>query len=66
MAVKLIIDAGSDLTVAQAKELDVTLIPMSVRFGSEEYLSGVDITNEEFYYRLTTEIELPTRSQPTP
>ena len=66
MAVKLIIDAGSDLTVAQAKELDVTLIPMSVRFGSEEYLSGVDITNEEFYNRLTTEKELPTTSQPTP
>ena len=66
MAVKLIIDAGSDLTVAQAKELDVTLIPMSVRFGSKEYLSGVDITNEEFYNRLTTEKELPTTSQPTP
>ena len=66
MAVKLIIDAGSDLTVAQAKELDVTLIPMSVRFGSEEYLSGVDITNEEFYNRLTTEKELPTTSHPTP
>ena len=66
MAVKLIIDAGSDLTVAQAKELDVTLIPMSVRFGSEEYLSGVDITSEEFYNRLTTEKELPTTSQPTP
>lgn len=66
MAVKLIIDAGSDLTVAQAKELDVTLIPMSVRFGSEEYLSGVDITNEEFYNRLATERELPTTSQPTP
>lgn len=66
MAVKLIIDAGSDLTVAQAKELDVTLIPMSVRFGSEEYLSGVDITNEEFYNRLTKEKELPTTSQPTP
>ena len=66
MAVKLIIDAGSDLTVAQAKELDVTLIPMSVRFGSKEYLSGVDITNEEFYNRLTKEKELPTTSQPTP
>ena len=39
---------------------------MSVRFGSKEYLSGVDITNEEFYNRLTTEKELPTTSQPTP
>ena len=66
MAVKLIIDAASDLTMEQAKELGVTLIPMTVRFGKDEYRSGVDISNEEFYNRLTTEKELPTTSQPTP
>lgn len=66
MAVRMIIDAGSDLNMAQAAELGVTLIPMTVRFGEEEYRSGVDITNEEFYNKLTTSKELPTTSQPTP
>ena len=66
MAVKLIIDAGSDLTMAQAQELDVILIPMTVRFGDKEYRSGVDISNEEFYNKLTEAKELPTTSQPTP
>lgn len=66
MAIKFIIDAGSDLTQAQAQVLGVTLIPMTIRFGEEEFRSGVDITNEEFYNKLTSAKELPTTSQPTP
>ena len=66
MAIRLIIDAGSDLNMIQAAELDVTLIPMTVRFGDEEFRSGVDITNEEFYNKLAASKELPATSQPTP
>ena len=66
MAVILIIDAGSDLTMEQAKELGVVLIPMIVRFGNEEFRSGIDISNEEFYNKLASANELPTTSQPTP
>lgn len=66
MAVRFIIDAGCDLNAEQAKALDVTLIPMTIRFGNEEYRSGVDISNEEFYQKLANSKELPTTSQPTP
>lgn len=66
MAIKFIVDAGSDLTQAQAQALGVTLIPMTIRFGEEEFRSGVDITNEEFYDKLATAKVLPTTSQPTP
>ena len=66
MAVRFIIDAGSDLTQEQAQAQDVLLIPMTVRFADKEYLSGLNITNEEFYNKLTTAKELPTTSQPTP
>lgn len=66
MAVKFIIDAGCDLNVQQAEAMGVTLIPMIIRFGTEEYRSGVDISNEEFYQKLATYKENPTTSQPTP
>ena len=66
MAVKLIIDAGCDLNLAQANALDVTLVPMTIHFGDHEFRSGVDISNEEFYNLLSTSKELPTTSQPTP
>lgn len=66
MAVKLIVDAGCDLNMEQAESLDVTLIPMTIRFGQDEFRSGFDITNEEFYQKLIQSKELPTTSQPTP
>lgn len=66
MAVILIIDSGCDLDKAQAQQLDVTLIPMTVRFGDKEYLSGVTLTKEVFYNQLAESEELPTTSQPTP
>jgi len=66
MAVQLIIDAGSDLSAAEAQKLDVLFVPMTVRFGEEEFRSGVDLSNEDFYQKLIAAKELPTTSQPTP
>ena len=66
MAVTIIIDAGCDLTQQQAKELNVELIPMSIHFADQEYQSGVDLSNEDFYRKLATAKELPHTSQPTP
>ena len=66
MAVQLIIDAGCDLNAEQANTLGVTLIPMKIRFGNEEFRAGLDLSHEEFYNKLATASELPTTSQPTP
>lgn len=66
MAVRLITDTGCDLDQAQADALGVILIPMTIRFGTEEFRAGVDISNETFYKRLAAASELPTTSQPTP
>lgn len=66
MAVQLIIDSASDLTREEAKALGVKLIPIPINFGEQEYLSGVNITQEEFYNKLASCKELPTTSQPAP
>lgn len=66
MAVKFIVDSGCDLSQTQAEALGVILVPMSIHFGCEEYRSGVNLTNEEFYKKLAASRELPTTSQPTP
>lgn len=66
MAVVLITDSGCDLDAVQAQQSNITLVPMTVRFGDTEYLSGVNLSNEEFYTKLTESKELPTTSQPTP
>jgi len=66
MAVILITDSGCDLTAEQAQTLGVSFVPMTVHFGNEEYLSGVTLSNWDFYEKLALSKELPTTSQPTP
>lgn len=66
MAIRFIIDAASDLSAEQADAMGVTLIPMTITFGREEYKAGIDITNEEFYNMLVSGKDLPSTSQPAP
>ena len=47
MTVKIVTDTLSDITGDLAAKLDVTLIPLYVRFGEEIYRDRVEITSEE-------------------
>ncbi len=64
MSLRIVIDSTADLTPARAAQF--TVIPMTIRFGDEEFVHGVDITNEQFYERLLECKELPTTSQVSP
>lgn len=64
MRVRIIIDSTTDL--APKLEGQVTIVPLTVRFGDKEYIDGVTITHEEFYNKLVESDVLPTTSQATP
>jgi DegV family protein with EDD domain len=66
MTVKIVTDTLSDITEDLAKELDITVVPLYVRFGEEIFRDRVDMTSEEFYRRLVSESVLPSTTQPTP
>ncbi|MFA5309578.1 MAG: DegV family protein [Dehalococcoidales bacterium] len=66
MTVKIVTDTLSDITSDLAAKLDVTVIPLYVRFGEEMYRDRIDITSEDFYRRLVNEPKLPSTTQPTP
>lgn len=66
MSVKIITDSTSDIPPDIARELDVTVVPIYVRFGDRVYRDGVDITTAEFYRMLATSPVHPATSQPTP
>lgn len=44
----------------------VSVVPLTVRFGKEEYVDGVNLTPEAFYKKLEASKELPTTSQAAP
>lgn len=64
MAIRIITDSASDFK--PAPDQNVTVIPMTVSFGEEQFLDGVDLHPHEFYARLIEFDVIPTTSQLTP
>ncbi|MBQ8426297.1 MAG: DegV family protein [Clostridia bacterium] len=60
--VKILVDSASDINVKEANELGINLIPMEIRFGTEEFLDGVNLYPDEFYDKLVESTELPKTS----
>lgn len=61
--IKIVIDSASDVEQREAESLGITLVPMQVRFGSEEFLDGVNLSHREFFEKLIEVVELPQTSQ---
>ena len=66
MSVKFVIDSASDILPAEAAELGVTVLPLTVTFGTDVYYDGVDLTHREFFEKLAQSATLPTTSQIPP
>jgi DegV family protein with EDD domain len=66
MTVRIVTDSTSDLPPALAAEMGIAVVPLTVRFGDEELLDGVDITSEQFFKRLQREAKNPSTAQPSP
>lgn len=64
MSVRIIIDSTAD--VAENIRARFTVLPLTLRFGDEEYQDGVTITSQEFYEKLVESDVMPTTSQATP
>jgi len=64
MPVRIITDSTADLIPAVKSRL--TVVPLTVRFGDQEFIDGVTITHKGFYEKLVESDVLPTTSQATP
>ena len=61
--IKILVDSSSDIDAREAEALGVTLAPMQIRFGDDEYLDGVNLSHSEFFDKLVECAELPQTSQ---
>ena len=64
MNIKIIVDSTADLQPEIAAKVEI--VPLSVHFGEQEYISGENITPWKFYEMLVESDTLPTTSQPAP
>ena len=64
MNTRIIVDSTTDLLPALKNR--VSIVPLTVHFGEEEYIDGVTIDHKAFYEKLIETDILPSTSQATP
>jgi DegV family protein with EDD domain len=66
VTVKIICDSTGDVPEEIRKKYDITIVPLSVLFGTDSYQDGVNLTGAQFYKMLVESKVHPTTSQPAP
>ena len=66
MTVGIVTDSSCDLGDHELDGLDVEIVPLFIRFGTDEFVDREQITVEDFYRRMATVDELPQTAAPPP
>lgn len=66
MVVRIVTDSTSDIPLEKARALGITIVPLTVFFGEQAYLDGIELDNAAFYSKLRTSKQSPRSSQPPP
>ena len=64
--IRIVTDSSCDLSDEILRELDITMVPLSVRFGEEIFKERVTMTAEQFFKRLVESPVHPATIQPNP
>lgn len=66
MPVRIVTDSACDLPQALADELGISIVPLSIRFGGEEFIDRRDLTVAEFWQRSRASAVIPETAAPSP
>jgi DegV family protein with EDD domain len=64
--IRIVTDSACDLPEAVAADLGIEIVPLTIRFGQEEFVDRRDLTPEEFWRRSHASKELPETAAPAP
>ena len=64
--IRIITDSAADFEPKELEKLNITCIPLSVRFGDREFQENIDLSKEKFYELLLGSGEPPKTSQAAP
>ncbi len=66
MTVRIVTDSSCDLPQELADSLGITIVPLKVRFGDDEYVDRETITTDEFWKKCAASPVLPETAAPSP
>jgi DegV family protein with EDD domain len=64
--VKIVTDSACDLADAETSALDIEVVPLTIRFGAEEFVDRRDLSPKEFWSRVAASPVLPETAAPSP
>ncbi len=64
--IALLTDSTCDIPQKFLDEYGIQVVPLTIIWGGDQFLDGVNLTATDFYKRLETDPTIPTTSQPTP
>lgn len=64
--ISIVTDSSSDLPPDLAAAHGITVVPLTVRFGDEEFVDGRDLDSDGFWQRLSESPTLPETAAPSP
>lgn len=64
--IRVVTDSACDLSAELAAAKDVTVVPLSIRFGPEEFVDGTTLSTDEFWIRCAKSEVLPETAAPSP
>jgi DegV family protein with EDD domain len=64
--IRVVTDSACDLSADLASASDLTVVPLSIRFGSEEFVDGSTLSTDDFWKRCAESPVLPETSAPSP
>ena len=65
-AVRIVTDSSCDLPAAIADELGITIVPLIIRFGDEEFIDREELSTAEFWSKCVNSTKLPETAAPAP
>jgi DegV family protein with EDD domain len=66
MTIRIVTDSSCDLPQQVADSLGISIVPLSIRFGEDEYIDRTTITADEFWRKCAASAELPQTAAPSP
>lgn len=63
--IRIVTDSSSDIPARIVEELGITVVPLTIRFGTDEYVDGVELSSDEFWDRLEGGQGLPETAAPS-
>ncbi len=65
-SIHVVTDSSCDLPDDVVADLGITIVPLSIRFGDEEFVDREELSTEEFWAKCQASDELPETAAPSP